>query len=290
MATKSKTKAAPVAKKPKVKPPKIISVISLLRKTWLELSTFWRPLAGITFVYAALYLLFVMGLSVTTNIQSQIDTSTSKLSQATASIVDAVSNTYSGAQSDATVLVQVVLFLIAALATIWALRKLQALKAVTIRDAYYQGPAQFVSVLLVSLVLVFTLLPALLGTSILGIVLQAGGAALEITIISAIALLLLFLSAYLFTMFWPAFYIASLPGTRPMQALKSALSVTKKRRLSIMRKLLALVFLVIVAVLLLLLPFGLLTPALIPYIVYVVLFIVFMYTQVYLYELYRSLL
>lgn len=280
----AKAEKAPPAK------PKVISVIELLKRTWLEISTFWRQLLGITAVYAALYFVFVLGFSITGSVQSQIDTSTSKLSQATATITSAFSGTYSGGQSDATVLVQMLLFVVAALAVVWALRKLQALKAITIRDSFYQGSAQIIPVILVGAVMIFTLLPAVLGSSVLTIVLQAGGAKPEVLIIGAIALLLLLLSALLFTMLWPAFYIASLPQTRPMQALRSSLAVTKKRRLSIMRKLIFLGLLVVIVSMLILLPFALLVPGIVQYVVYIVLFAVFMYSQVYLYELYRSLL
>jgi len=277
-------------KTPKAQPTKVPSIMALIKRSWLEVSTFWRPLLGITAMYAVLYFVFVMGLSVSDVLQSQIDTSTSRMSQATAAIIDAFSTTYGGGQSDATALLQMLLFVIASLAFVWALRKLQALKAITIRDAFYQGSAQIIPVLLVSIVLMFTLLPAVLGSSVLAVVLQTGGAQVEVLIITTIAIALLFVSALLFTMFWPAYYIASLPQTRPMQALKSALAVTKKRRLSIMRKLIFLGLMVIVAVMLLVLPFALLVPASAPYILYVILFVIFMYCQVYLYELYRSLL
>lgn len=274
----------------KITPKKVITVIALLRRTWLEISTFWRPLLGITAVYAVLYFIFVMGLNMSGNIQFEIDDSGSRIAQATTSIIGAFSSTYSGSQSDATTLIQMLLFVITSLAFIWALRKLQALKAITIRDSFYQGSAQIIPVLLVVAVLVFTLLPAVLGSSILAIVLQAGGGQLEVVIVSAISFTLLFISAFLFTMYWPAYYIASLPQTRPLQALRSALAVTKKRRFAILRKLVFLGFMIVIVMMVFLLPFALLLPALVQYALYGALFVIFMYSQVYLYELYRSLL
>ncbi len=269
---------------------KVVKLRTLLKQSWLELSTFWRQLAGITALYAILYFIFVMGLSVTASFQSTIDASTSRFTQASTALSDAFTNLYGGTQSDATVLVQVLLFLIASLAMIWALRKLQALKKITIRDAYYQGNAQFIPVLLVSIVLVLTLLPAVLGSGILSVGLQAGGTGLEIVIISIIAVLLLFIAILLFAMIWPSFYIASLPKMRPIQAMKSALVLTKKRRLAIVRKLLFLVLMGVVFTILVLLPFALIAPITVPYAAFAVLFIFFLYGQVYLYELYRSLL
>lgn len=277
-------------KSAKSKPAKVISVFVLLKKTWLELSVFWRPLGGIAVVYAVLYFVFVMGLSVTNTLKMQIDSSGGRVSQAAFAIIDSITNTYTGAESDATVLVQMLLFIVATLAVVWALRKLQALKSITIRDAYYHGPSTLIPVLLVSGALLLMLLPAILGSNILAIVLQTGSVGSEIIAVGIITGLLLFSSVYLLSMYWPAFYIASLPNMRPIQALRSARDVTKKRRLSIMRKLLALALLIVLFLLTVLFPFGLIAPAVVPYIVYVAMFTVFIFSQVYLYELYRSLL
>ena len=284
-------KAKKQVKKQKIAPTnKVISVLEILKRTWLELSSFWKPLVGITIVYAVLYFIFVLGLNVSSIVQTQIDETASRLGQAGSVIADAVFATYGSSQSDAAAIIQMLLFVIASLALIWALRKLQALKAITIRDSYYQGAAQIIPVLFVSVVLLFTMLPAILGSSIISVAIQAGGAQIEVLLIGVASGLLIFLSLLLFTMFWPAYYIASLPQTRPMQALKSALVVTKKRRLVIMRKLLFLAVMVLIFLALVMIPVALILPAAVPYVFYFVIFGVFLYTQVYLYELYRSLL
>lgn len=272
------------------KPKKLVSSLVLLRQTWLELSTFWRTLVGITVVYAALYFVFVMGLSITSGLQVSVDTTQSRLGQAFDSIFTSISTISSQAQTDATVLVQMLLFVIASLAIVWALRKLQALKKITIRDAYYQGSSQIIPVLLVSAVLLLTLIPAVIGSSIVSVVLQTASVGIEILIVGIVAGLLLLTSVVLFTMFWPAYYIVSLPQTRPIQALKSAKAITKKRRLSIIRKLLVLGLLVLICGLLVVLPIAIIVPGLAQYAVYIVLFAAFLFAQVYLYELYRGLL
>lgn len=282
-----KQKSTPADNKPVSKLP---SSWQLFKKTLVDLKTSWRPLSGVTAVYAALYFLFVMGLSFTSFIQSQVTTDGSTLTNAFSNIFGSISGTYGSSQSDATVLIQYVLFIIASLALIWTLRKLQASKKVTIRDAYYQGSAGIIPVILITVILALCLLPAVLGSTILGIALQATGSSLEIAISVVITGLLLFVSLYLFVMYWPAFYIASLPLTRPMQALRSAKLLTKKRRLSILRKLVILALSIVIIMFVVLLPCALILPAVTPYIAYITLFIVFAYMHIYLYQLYRSLL
>jgi len=272
------------------KPKKLASSWVLLRQTWMELSSFWRTLVGITLVYVVLYVVLVMGLNITSGLSVPVDTGLNRFSQAINSIATSINDVYAQAQSDTTVLVQMLLFVVASLALIWALRKLQALKKITIRDAYYQGSAQIIPVLLVSIVLLLTLIPAVIGSSIFSVVLQTASVGIEILIVSVIAGLLLLLSLLLFSIFWPAYYIASLPQTRPIQALKSAKAITKKRRLSIIRKFLVLGLVLGICGLLFVVPIAIIAPSFASYVVYIALFAGFLYSQVYLYELYRSLL
>lgn len=279
-----------ISKKIATPKPAKIRFITLLQKTWLELSTFWRTLVGITAVYAALYFVFVMGLSITNSLRIAPDESDSRLLRATLTIIDSLSGTYAGSESDATVIVQSLLFLIAALAIIWALRKLQALKSITIRDAYYQGPAALIPVIMVSVTLILMLVPAALGASILAITLQMTSFSIGVVLAVVAVLLLFFASAYMFTMLWPAFYIVTLPNVRPMQAFKSSRDLTKKRRFMILHKFILLGLLLLLGLFIVLFPFGLAAPTVVPYVVYIALFAMFLFSQVYLYELYRSLL
>lgn len=268
---------------------KIPSSWQLLKKSWLEAATFWQSLIGVTAVYAVLYFLFVMGLSFTSFLQDQVSYARN-LPDAFNNVVSSLSGAYGSGQSDATVLIQYLLFIIASLAIIWTLRKLQALKKVTIRDAYYQGNSGIIVVILVTIALVLCMLPAVLGSAIFGIALQPGGAGVEVIVSILIAGILLFISLFLFAMFWPAFYIASLPQTRPIQALKSAKALTKKRRLSILRKMVFLMLCLALLIFIILLPIALMVPAVTPYGAYVILFAAFAFMHIYLYQLYRSLL
>ena len=283
---KKKVKASKIELK------KLPNVWELIKKTWFEGTTFWRPLTGLLIIYALLYFVLVMGLSFSSYLQNPLSTSTGGLSK-TLSTIFAVINTNSltdGTQSDATVLIQFLLFLIASLAFIWTLRKLQALKKIKLRDAYYQGTSTLIPVILVSMVLILTVLPAIAGSAILATALQSGASGIETLIVSLISGLLLLLSLVLFVMLWPAFYIVSLPQTRPMQAIRAAAKVTKKHRFAILRKMIMLAILSFVLLFIILLPIALAVSVIVPEVAFVLLFIVFGFCHVYLYTLYRSLL
>lgn len=299
----AKSKAAPKnlpnQKKPKKtgsktnkspdEPKKQISFITIAKKTWLEISSFWRPLLGVTATYAALYFVFVMSFQLNNNVKQLLSTTTGKLPQAFSVITDSMFNSYSGAQSDATTLIQILLFVVATLALVWTLRRLQNLQKAGIRDAFYEGPARLVPVLIVSLILMLTFIPALFGSTILSYALSSGSGGLEIIVASIISLALIFASLLLFVMYWPAFYIVTLPQMYPLKSLKAAAKVTKKYRLSILRKFVMLGIVCILALFIVILPIALIAPIIVPYLLYFVIFGIFMVGQVFLFELYRSL-
>lgn len=288
MPKKKQTK--PKLKQPK--PAKLPNSWSLLKKTWLEYSTFWKPLIGVSAVYGVLYFVLVMGLSFSMTLQDTFLDVSGRLGDALTSVFStfSTSSLAGGTSSDMTILVQFLLFLVASMAFIWTLRKLQALKKIKLRDAYYKGTSSLIATTIVSVILVATLLPLLGASSIVSAALQAGSHGTEMLIVSLIAGVLLLLAAYLFAMYWPAFYIISLPNTRPFQALKSALKITKKRRLSIIRKMLLITILMFVVILTVLIPVAMLLPSIVQVVSFILLFLIFGFVHTYLYTLYRSML
>jgi hypothetical protein len=289
---KSKKTIKKATKKTKVNLPKLPSVWSLVKKTWFECSTFWRPLLGIVIIYVILYFILVLGLNLSTAWQDQILLSDSTLGDAFSTIFGAFSSggLSSASSSDATTIMQYLLFILASMAFVWTLRKLQGLKQIKWRDAYYQGTSALVPTVVICLVLALTFIPAILGSSILATALQLSTIGAEVAIVSAIAAALLFISLLLFVMFWPAFYIVSLPQTRPVQALRSASKVTKNRRLAIMRKAIVWMIICLVTAFILLMPIAMLVPAAVGYFVFIGLFLFFGVSHIYFYNLYRSLL
>lgn len=282
-------KITKVTEKTAKQPKKQISFVSITKKTWLELSAFWRPLVSVTAVYAILYFIFVMSFSLNNNVKELLGTTTGKLPQAFAVILDTTFNSYSGTQSDATTLIQMLLFLASTLAVLWSLRRLQNLQKVNVLEAFYEGPARIVPVIVVSLLLMLTFIPSLFGTTILGYVVASSASILEYVIAVGVSLLLIFSSLFLFVMYWPAFYIVTLPELRPLKAMNAARRVTKGYRLSILRKFVLLGILCFLLFLGVMLPIALLLPAIVPYVLYFVIFGIFLIVQVFLFELYRSL-
>ncbi len=281
-----------VNNKEKVKLPKLPSTWALTKKTWFEVSTFWRPLLGVTIIFAILYFALVLGLNLSTSWQDELTLADSQIGGVFGLAFGALysSGLGSSVSSDSTTLIQILLIVLASMAFVWTLRKLQGLKQIKWRDAYYQGTAAFIPTILVCVVLTLVLIPAIISSSLLSTALQLGPSASEITIIGAITVLLLLLSASLFIMYWPAFYIVSLPQTRPIQALRSARKVTKRRRLAILRKSIMWLIICIVMVLILLLPIAIIIPAIVSYWAFALLFVLFGFSHVYFYNLYRSLL
>lgn len=278
-----------VKEQPKIEPKKQISFVTIFKKTWLELSAFWRPLLGVTATYGVLYFVFVMSFSLNNNVQELLSTTSGMFPQAFAVILDSTFNSYSGTQSDATTLLQMLLFLASTLAVIWTLRRLQNLQKASVRDAFYEGPARIVPVIIVSLILLLTFIPALFGSTILAYVLGSAATLVETIIAALVSVLLIFSSILLFVTYWPAFYIVTLPEMRPIKSLKAAARVTKKYRLSILRKFVLLGLCCLLILITIILPIALVLPTVVPYVLYFVIFGIFLIVQVYLFELYRSL-
>jgi hypothetical protein len=257
-----------------------------------DASVFWRSLIGILIVYAILYFVLVMGFSLSFSWQQELALSGSKVSNALSSVFSVFGSSAlnGGTGSDATVLIQFLLFLLASLAFIWALRRLQALKDVKITDAYYIGSATLVQTLIVTVVLLAALVPLAIGSGLLSVSLQAGASSGEIAIVSLIAGILLLVSFYFLAMLWPAFYIATLPGSKPWASLKSAAAITKKRRFNILRKIIFFATLTFLSLFVIIFLIALIAAAIVPIAVFLLLIILFGLTHTYLYSLYRSLL
>ena len=268
------------------KPPKIPSIWTTYSKVWFELSTFWRPILGILAVYAILYFVLVLGFNFSSSQSTDSSIELSKFNQA---IVQTTS-IFSSNRTDSTALIQFLLFIIASLAFIWMLRQLQAVKKIKIRDAYYLGTSTIIPAILVTAVLALTMFPAIASSILINIAYQMGAFGAELLVASLVSVLLLLLSLYLFAMLWPAFYIVTLPQTRPMQALKTALKITKTRRLSLMRNIFVLFLLFILLILLVVFPLALILPAVTPFVAFLLMFILFGIGQIYFYSLYRSMI
>lgn len=272
---------------------KNLKLTKILRKSFTELFTFWRPISLVVGVYAVLYVVIILGLNILPSAQDLQDQVTGYIGESAGSfarslVLITVSIT-NNSQSDATSLLQFLLFLIASLALIWTLRKLQLLKKISITEAYYSGTATLIPVTLVSIMLILCIIPVGLGGIILATASQSGGGA-EIIVASLFTGLCLFVTAYLFAVYWPAFYIASLPGTKPIFAMRKSAEITKKLRIKLLIKIILILISLFVIFFAVLIPIALLVPYIVPVSAFALLFFYFAFMHVFLYTTYRGLI
>ena len=280
------------ATKPVIKsvPRSIIGTGKLFQKSYGTMLLHRKKLLGVILVYAVLYFVFVMGFSLTSSMGSAVNSSTSKINQTSTLLSYAISNMYNGnSQSDAVVLTQLLLFLIAVMAIIWLLKNLSEGKNVKVLDAFYEGTAHFIPTLVVATVLVLSLIPALFAGAFLSVALKSSGSSMETTLVFLVSALTLFFGLLLFTMLWPAFYISATTRVRPMKALKQSIALTKLRRTKVLGRITLLFITLISLFLVVLYLFAIISTSFIPYVLFVLVFGIFLFSQVYLYELYRSL-
>lgn len=276
-----------------VKVKKMPSFWNLSVRTFNELTTFWRPLFGVTAIYALLYFILVLGFSISYSYDDIV------------AVVEelgvtggwfeknsiAIANIFSyNTQADATAIVQSLLFLIATLAFIWTLRRVRTLKNIKLRDAYYDGPARIVPFALVSVLLLITFVPAMIGSSILSIAFATNSSGIELFFVGLIGGSLLLASVYWFAAWLPAAYVVSLPKSTPIAAIKAARNLTKGKRFWIARNTLALTLVsLFIGFLIMLLFVSLLSQASIVA-AFIVGFVLFAVAQTFMFTLYRSLI
>jgi hypothetical protein len=187
---------------------------------------------------------------------------------------------------------QVVLFIVVSLALIWSLRQIHAGKIIRIRDAYYNGMNQLVPFVLVILVLFAQLIPLIIGGSLYGISVNNGVA---LNLFEKLIFLFIFLgfatwSIYLISATLFGVYIVTLPDMTPLKAIRSAKALVKKRRLLVIRKIIALPFILIVASAIVMIPIIIVATFLAKWVFFIITTLMLLAVHSYLYNLYREML
>lgn len=182
--------------------------------------------------------------------------------------------------------------LLISLVYIWAIRQVSNKQDIGMRDAYYQGMAPLFPVLLILAIVALQMIPfavAGIGYSIA----RTGGifvTGFEDLAFFIIVLLMGLLSLFLITPTIIAFYIATLPGMYPMEAMRSAKKLVQFQRLAVFRRIFFLpLFLAIIYTVLLLFLIRFL-PDITFYYTESFQFVALPLIHVYLYKLYRSLI
>lgn len=182
--------------------------------------------------------------------------------------------------------------LVMSLVYIWAIRELHAQKTIKARDAYYQGLAPLISSAMLLLVASLQLLPFAVAAFIYGMARTTGLFASgfeDLAIFSATAGIGI-LSFYWATSTVVAFYVVTLPGMYPRQALRTAKKLVQFQRLKVFKRILSLPILIGVVYALFLLIAIRFAPAHSFLVIEVLQILVLPFIHVYLYKLYRSLI
>lgn len=265
-----------------------------LRHLWNNKRTF----IVIMFVYAFLYILFVRGFGglqlsgVRDTLDEAIGEDASGFQTAT-TMFGALIGTATAAGAQAGSVYQALLFVVLSLVIIWTLRQsYDGRRQVSAKQAFYQSLTPLVPYTLVWLVILLQLVPALIGTTLYGLVISNGIAVgwLENILWLLFFVILVSLSIFLLSSSLLASYIVTLRGIEPMQAFRSARKLVKFRRFMIIRKVLFLPFALSVGAVIIFLPlvFWLAAAAEIGFTIFILLLLPFAHS--YLYTLYRELM
>jgi len=275
---KQVSKVAPATHKP------LPGSFLLSREAFSVLARHWKPLGGIMLVYLLINTFFAGGFSNITNsissLRDSADTSSS------------FSSLIGGDNSQASSILPSLLFVVESLVIIWALRHLLAGHSIKVKQAYYSSMAPFIPFLLVILVILIQLLPLTLGMGALGVVLSSvfSSDALVILITSLVFILLAGWSIYMLSSSIFALYIVTLPDMQPRQALRSAKTLVRGRRWSIIRRVLFLPLFMFLIMIALLTPLLILVPVASAVTLYLLGLLAVLFAHTYLYSLYRSML
>lgn len=136
------------------------------------------------------------------------------------------------------------LYLLVWLVTIWLLRHRMAGSNVQLRDGLYSAGTPVVSTLLLLFLMILQLLPASLGIIVFSGAISIGllVGAVVTSIFASLTLLVVALSLYWVTSTFFALIIATIPGTYPMKALRSARDIVAGQRIRLVVRLAWLLF------------------------------------------------
>lgn len=253
---------------------------------------------GITIIYISLNLLFVSGLSLTTDFNEAKQSFTEAFGEQASNLgtsfalLSFLISSGNSSQSESGGVYRLFLTLIVSLVFIWTIRQIYAGAKPTVKQSFYQAVYPLVPFILVLSVVGLQLIPFLFGSFLTSIVFSAGIAvtAIEKIIWILIFLLLSLLSLYMVVSSAFALYIVTLPDMTPMKALRSARGLVLHRRTSVGLRMLGLPIVSLFLFVLILFPVILLVPVLaVPVFICLTGLALFM-AHAYMYNLYRALL
>jgi len=267
-------------------PAHVPNVISLSRTTTQLLWRYKLLFLGITAVYAALNIVLVQNV-LTNRIIGSLENHTIN-----AGVSGFFTLLGSGSSSNGQGSFQFILFVIASLATIWALRQVSAGHEPGIKQTYYKGMYPLVPFMLVLLVIGVELLPLSLGAALYSIiisndiavnVIEKGFWALVFAGFAAVTL-------YLIASSLIAAYIVTLADMTPLKALRAARDLTRYRRWVVLRKILFLPLALLLIAAIIIVPVIIILPAIAQVTFFILSMLALTIGHSYLYTLYRELI
>lgn len=267
---------------------------SALQHIWANKKLF----ALILLIYGALYFVLVKGVSTGFNLSETRQTieessSTSGTLDTVSTLMTELVNSASATSSETASVYQSILFVLISLVVIWALRQtFDGRKKVTVKEVFYNSMYPLVQYILVLLVMVLQMLPALIGVGLYGIVVgnQIATHPIEQIMWFLFFMILFSTSVYMLSSSIFASYIVTLPGMKPMEALRSARKLVRFRRFLVIRKVLFLPLVIGLLLFVIFLPLVLYATTLAEVIFLVFALLLILLSHAYFYVLYRELM
>lgn len=274
------------------------SAWQLIKKTWKIIWQNKLLFGGIAAVQVVISLVLVQGIGSSFDIsqlkhqiEDVLGENNDRLGTGVALLSYLVSSTGSQA-SDLSSAYQMFLAVVIILSTIWASRQVLAGERPGVRDVFYKGMYPLIPFILVMLVIGLQLIPAVVGNFLYSTVISQGLAvtALEKIIWFLLFSLFLLLSLYMLASSLFALYIVTLPDMTPIRALRSARELVLHRRLGVMLRIIAFPILVAVLAVVIFLPLLIFVTWLAQPLFLALSSLGLVAANVYMYNLYRSLL
>ncbi len=274
-------------------------------ESWKFIGGHKKILLGLGFIYAVAAFLLVGGVSQVDYVALKDATmqvmsgDLGALGQSTSLFGAALTGNLTSPPSEVQQFLSATLVILFWLAIVWAMRMLMANKEIRIRDALYNSGAPIVPMLVVLAVIAVQLIPGALGIFVYATALNGGwlGGGVESMAFAVAAVLLALLSLYFVVSSLIALIVIALPGTYPWHALRAARELVMNRRWAIVLRVLAVAVHMVVLWAIVLIPVFLLDMwlrfdwlPLVPIVMQVLVGLTLIYTSVYVYKLYRSLL
>ena len=293
---KKKYRSFHLQKKIKPEPRFIPGVLQLLKFSLKFLWSNKRILLTIMAIHAIAYYMFAKGPqtinieTIQNSVRETFGAQSTGLSANIATVGGVLGLTGGGSQNNA-VAVTVMMFGVS-LVYVWAIRKITAGESFKARDAFYQGLGPIIPVLMVLILISIQLIPfaaaSFVYTSARTSGLFATGA--EDMGVFIVAALFALLSFYLMTSTVIALYVATLPGMRPLGALRAAKKLVQFQRLAVFKRIIGLPIVLGLVYLLVLFILVRFMPSKALFFAEVFQIIILPLVHIYLYKLYRALI